>query len=203
LRPRRPRSVFLAGNVLHRPHRQPVVLTDAELTILLACDGGRTISEVVDGTPGATAVLDRLAALGALRLDLEGPVDAWPERLLRKNLELIPDPAARAAALAPVDRMVKARDAVASTAGNPAGLRRALAALAGTFESVTGSPATRRAGENYAGRTLAAPLGLVLDSARWLVNDITDKYREYFAELLDRETARLGGAPVPLPRLLP
>ncbi len=223
LRPRRPRSVFLAGNVLHRPHRQPVVLTDAELTILLACDGRRTISEVVDGTPGATAVLDRLAALGALRLDLEGPVDAWPERLLRKNLELIPDPAARAAALAPVDRMVKARDAVASTAGNPAGLRRALAALAGTFESVTGSPATRRAGENYAGRTLvysdavrdvrvelgaavtralAAPLGLVLDSARWLVNDITDKYREYFAELLDRETARLGGAPVPLPRLL-
>ncbi len=31
LRPRRTRSVFLAGNVLHRPHRQPVTLTDAEV----------------------------------------------------------------------------------------------------------------------------------------------------------------------------
>ena len=49
---------------------------------------------------------------------------------------------------------------------------------------------------------LAAPLGLVLDSARWLVNDVTDRYRVYFADLLDRESARAGGAPVPLPRLL-
>ncbi len=116
----------------------------------------------------------------------------------RDKLELIADPAARAAALAPVDQMIRARDAVAATAGDPAGLRRALAGLAETFEQVTGSPATRRAGANYAGRTLvyhdavrdvrvelgqavtgalAAPLGLVLDSARWLVNDITDRYR--------------------------
>ena len=119
--------------------------------------------------------------------------------------------------------MIRARDAVAGTAGDPAGLRRALAGLAEAFEQVTGAASTRRAGENYAGRTLvyqdavrdvrvelgegvtralAAPLGLVLDSARWLVNDITDRYREYFAELLDAEIARAGGAPVPLQRLL-
>jgi hypothetical protein len=225
LRPRRPRSVFLAGNVLHRPYRQPVTLTDAELRILLACDGSRTISGVLDGAdgPDARAVLTRLAELGALRLDLEGPADAWPERLLREKLELIADPAARAAALEPVDQMIRARDAVAATGGDPAGLQRALASLAETFEQVTGSPATRRAGANYAGRTLvyqdavrdvrvelgeavtralAAPLGLVLDSARWLVNEITDKYRVLFAELLDHEMARAGGAPVPLPRLL-
>jgi hypothetical protein len=225
LRPRRSRSAFLAGNVLHRPHRQPVVLTDAELRILQACDGRRTISDVLDsvGAADARALLTRLAELGALRLDLEGPTDAWPERLLREKLELIADPAARAAALEPVDQMIRARDAVGATNGDPAGLRRALANLAETFEQVTGSPATRRAGENYAGRTLvyqdavrdvrvelgeavtralAAPLGLVLDSARWLVNDITDRYREYFADLLDRESARAGGAPVPLQRLL-
>jgi hypothetical protein len=224
LRPRRTRSVYLAGNVLHRPHRQPVTLTDAELRILLACDGSRTISQVLDnaGTPDARALLARLAELGALRLDLEGPADAWPERLLRDKLELIADPAARAAALAPLDQMIRARDAVAATDGDPAGLQQALASLAQTFEQVTGSASTRRAGENYAGRTLvyqdavrdvrvelgeavtralAAPLGLVLDSARWLVNDITDRYRVYFAELLDRESARTGG-PVPLQRLL-
>lgn len=225
LRPRRTRSVFLAGNVLYRPHRQPVTLTGAELQILQACDGRRTITEVVESAdvPEARAVLTRLAELGALRLDLEGPADTWPERLLREKLELIADPAARAAALEPVDQMIRARDAVAGTAGDPAGLRRALAGLAETFEQVTGSPATRRAGENYAGRTLvyqdavrdvrvelgqavtralAAPLGLVLDSARWLVNDITDRYRVCFADLLDRESARVGGGPVPLQRLL-
>ena len=225
LRPRRTRSAFLAGSVLHRPHRQPVVLTDAELRILLACDDCRTISDVLDsaGGPGASAVLARLAELGALRIDLEGPADAWPERLLREKLELIADPAARAAALEPVDQMIRARDAVAGTDGDPEGLARALASLAETFEQVTGSPATRRAGENYAGRTLvyqdavrdvrvelgaavtralATPLGLVLDSARWLVNDITARYRVLFAELVDRESARAGGAPVPLQRLL-
>jgi Lantibiotic dehydratase, N terminus len=225
LRPRQTRSVFLAGNVLHRPHRPPVTLTDAELRILLACDGRRTVSDVLDsaGTPEARGLLARLAELGALRLDLEGPADAWPDRLLREKLELIADPDARAAALAPVDRMIKARDAVAATDGDPAGLRQALTDLAQTFEQVTGAASTRKDGENYAGRTLvyqdavrdvrvelgaavtralAAPLGLVLDSARWLVNDIAARYRDYFAELVDRESARSGGAPVPLQRLL-
>jgi Lantibiotic dehydratase, N terminus len=225
LRPRRTRSVFLAGNVLHRPHRKPVTLTDAELRVLLACDGRRTISDVLDsaGGPEARTLLARLVEFGALRMDLEGPVDAWPERLLRDQLELIADPAARAAALDPVDQLIRARDALAGTAGDPAGLQRALGSLAETFEQVTGAAATRRAGENYAGRTLvyqdavrdvqvelgeavlralAAPLGLVLDSARWLVNDIMDRYREYFADLLDHESARIGGAPVPLQRLL-
>jgi Lantibiotic dehydratase, N terminus len=225
LRPRRTRSAFLDGNVLRRPHRKPVTLTDAELRILLACDGSRTISDVLDsaGAPDARALLTRLAELGALRMDLEGPADAWPERLLRQQLELIADPDARAAALEPVDQMIKARDAVAATDGDPKGLQRVLAALAETFEQLTGAASTRRAGKNYAGRTLvyqdavrdvrvelgeavtralAAPLGLVLDSIRWLVNEITDRYREYFAELIDRETARAGRAPVPLSRLL-
>ena len=225
LRPRRTRSVFLAGNVLHRPHRQPVTLTDAELGVLLACDGRRTISDVLDtaGTPEARGLLTRLAELGAVRLDLEGPADAWPERLLRGKLELIADPAARAAALAPVDQLIRARDAVAATDGDPAGLQRALAGLAETFEQVTGAASTRKGGESYAGRTLvyqdavrdvrvglgeavtralAAPLSLVLDSARWLVNDITARYRGYFGELVDRESARAGGGPVPLQRLL-
>jgi hypothetical protein len=211
--------------VLHRPHRKPVVLTDAELRILHECDGSRTISDVLEaaGTPETRGLLIRLAELGALRMDLEGPMHAWPERLLRQKLELIADPDARAAALDPVDQLIRARDAVTGTAGDPAGLQRALAGLAATFEQVTGAASTRRAGENYAGRTLvyqdavrdvrvglgetvtralAAPLGLVLDSARWLVNDITARYREYFAELLDGEIARAGGAPVPLQRLL-
>ncbi len=225
LRPRRTRSVYVAGNVLHRPRRPPVTLTDTELEVLRSCDGRRTISDLLDvaGAADARAVLARLAELGAVRLDLEGPADAWPERLLRDKLELIADPVERAAALAPVEQLTGARDAVAATAGDPAGLARALAGLAATFEEVTGASSTRRAGENYAGRTLvyqdavrdvrvelgqavtgalAAPLGLVLDSARWLVNEIMDRYRVLFAELVDRESARTGGTSVPLLRLL-
>jgi len=224
LRPRRPPSTFLAGQVLHRPLRRPVTLTDAEVRVLLACDGSATISDVLAlAGPGARGLLARLAELGAVRLDLEGPVDAWPERLLRDQLELIADPVARAAALEPVDLLIRARDEVAASAGDAVRLSQALASLAETFERVTGSAATRRAGANYAGRTLvyqdavrdvrvdlgeavtgalAAPLGLVLDSARWLVNEITARYREYFADLVDRESARNGGAPVPLQRLL-
>jgi hypothetical protein len=225
LRPRRPRSVFLDGDVLYRPHRKPVTLTGAELRILRACDGTRTISDVLEaaGALGARGLLTRLAELGALRLDLEGPIHSSPEGLLRDRLELIADPDARAAALEPLDQMIRDRDAVAATEGDPDELARALANLAETFEQVTGAASTRKAGENYAGRTLvyqeavrdvrvelgdavigalAAPLGLVLDSVRWLVNDITDRYRVVFTELLDRESARAGGAPVPLLRLL-
>jgi hypothetical protein len=225
LRPRRTRSAVVDGGVLYRPRRGPVALTDAELGVLGACDGSRTIAEVVGGAGSSEArgVLARLAELGALRLDLEGPMDARPERLLRQELELIADRGARAAALAVVEELAGARDAVAGTAGDPAGLARALAGLAETFERVTGASSTRRAGENYAGRTLvyqdavrdvrvelgaavtgalAAPLGLVLDSARWLVNDVMARYRVLFGELVDREAARAGGAPVPLPRLL-
>jgi hypothetical protein len=130
---------------------------------------------------------------------------------------------ARAAALAPVEELVRARDEVAASTGDPAALQRALAGLAATFEDVTGSAATRNAGKMYAGRTLvyqdtvrdvrvelgaavttalAAPLGLVLDSVRWLVNEVTDRYRVVFTELVDREAARSGGAPLPFQRLL-
>jgi len=225
LRPRRTRSTFLVGNVLHRPHRKPVVLTDAELRILLACDGSATIGDVLASTsePNGRALLTRLAELGALRLDLEGPMHAWPERLLRDRLDQIADPAARAAALEPVERMVRAREAVAATAGDAVRLRQALTDLGLVFEEITGSAATRRAGELYAGRTLvyqdtvrdvavelgtavteamARPLGLVLDSVRWLANEITARYRVLFLELLDHETARAGDSSVPLQRLL-
>ena len=225
LRPRRTQSAFLDGNVLRRVLQPPVALTDTELRILMACDGSRTLGDVLVSADGTDVriVLSRLAELGALRMDLESPMHAWPERLLREQLEQIADPAARTAALEPLERIVEARDAVAGTAGDPDGLRLALAGLAATFEKVTGSSATRRAGELYAGRTLvyqdavrdvrvelgaavmaalAGPLGLVLDSARWLMNDIADRYRALFSELFDREVKRTSGAPVPLQRLV-
>ena len=127
-------------------------------------------------------------------------MDAWPERLLRDKLELIADPDAPgggAGAGGPDDqgagrggRHGRGPGRAAAGAGGPGRDVRA-------GDRVARRPAGR--GRTTPGRTLvyqdavrdvrvelgeavtralAAPLGLVLDSARWLVNDITDRYRE-------------------------
>jgi hypothetical protein len=224
LRPRREPSALLVGNRLHHPGRRPVVLSTAQLRMLMRCDGQRTVRELVAGPePDAQALLTGLRDLGALRIGLHVPVQAWPERSLRRELECVGDPAARAAALRPLEEMVSARDAVAAAAGDPDKLHLAMGALAQTFENVTGVPATRRPGSTYAGRTLvyedtvrdvrmqlghavtgalARPLGLVLDSARWLVAEITDRYRSLFLRQFDRECRRVRTDRVPLSRLM-
>lgn len=91
--------------------------------------------------------------------------------------------------------------------------------LEGTFTRLTGLPATRRAGEYYAGRTpvyeecrradtvalgestldgMRAALALVLDSARWYTAAGAALYRRYFGELYRRRAAEPGTAVVPL-----
>jgi len=224
LRPRRDPSVLLAGNRLHFPRRKPAVLSSAQLRMLMRCDGQRTVRELAAAPePDALALLAGLRDLGALQIDLAVPVQAWPEEWLRRQLEHIGDPAVRAAALHPLEEVVAARDAVATAAGDPDKLQQAMISLAQTFERVTGGPATRCAGQTYAGRTLvyedavrdvdvrlgqtvtgtlARPLGLVLDSARWLVAEITDRYEALFLQLFDRECLRARTDRVPLSRLI-
>lgn len=112
----------------------------------------------------ATRRLSRAIGI-ALRLDLEGHMHAWPERLLRDRLSQIADPAARTAALEPV------RD----------------------VQVQLGATLTQ---------ALAPPLGLVLDSARWLVNDVTTQYRTLFGQIFDSESACAGSALIPLARFI-
>jgi hypothetical protein len=224
LRPRRNPSVLLRGNRLHRPGQKPVLLSPRQLRMLMQCDGRRTLSELIAvAEPDALAVLAGLQDLGVLLIDLAVPIQARPEQWLRSEIELIGDPEARAAALRPLEEIVAARDAVAAAAGDPDKLQRALSTLADAFRRVAGTSATRRAGQRYAGRTLvyedtvrdvdvrlgqmvtgvlARPLGLVLDSARWLVGEITERYRSLFLELFDRECRRSGNDRVPLSLLV-
>jgi hypothetical protein len=224
LRPRRDPSTLLAGNRVHSLRRRPAALSPEQLRMLMRCDGRRTVSELLASPePDPRTVLDGLRDLGAVRIDLAVPVQTWPERWLRRHLEGIGDPAVRAEALRPLDDVVAARDAVAAATGDPDALRAAMSALAQTFERVTGRPPTRRPGETYAARTLvyedtvrdlevrlgntmikalAEPLGLMLDSARWLVTDITERYRALFLRLFDGECTRTGTGQVPLYRLL-
>ncbi|MDH6140342.1 hypothetical protein P3T35_002350 [Kitasatospora sp. GP30] len=218
--PRRPASHLLRGSLVARPRRAAVVLAERERALLLRCDGRRTVAEVLadlDGQPDDLLRLTDLADRGLLRLDLLGPAESQPEHTLRRRLEAIGDPGLRERALAPLKRLCALRDEVSAAAGDATRLGEALDRLSAGFESATGAAATRRAGTMYAGRTLiyedavrdvdvqvgaglldaaAGPLGLVLDSADWLVRRVADNYRAVFAELLGNRRAAADGMPL-------
>ncbi|MFJ7245630.1 lantibiotic dehydratase [Kitasatospora sp. NPDC098652] len=231
LTPRRSAADRLGDGVLHRAGKGEQPLTAREHAVLARCDGRRTAREVhaALSAEAAGAEADTLALLADLRerelitLDLEGPIEARPELTLRAKLDRIDDPAVRARALAVLDGICRARDAVAAAAGDAQALATAMDGLNAAFLSATGAAAERHHGRNYAGRTLvyedcvrdvevrlgtelrdelAAPLGLVLDSARWLVGRIAAEYRTLFLGMYDRWSARSGETAMPLARLL-
>ncbi len=225
LRPRVEPSAVLTGPVLELPFRRSATLSAMELRLLRQCDGRRTVQDITGDPPdpGTVATLLRLHQRGAVRIDLTGPLVTSPERALAERIDTIADPAVRARARAPLDELVRARDAVSAAAGDPDRLLRASQALADTFGQLTGSAATRRPGATYAGRTLvyedsvravevhlgrrvtdqlAAPIGLVLDSAVWLANAIGDRYEAKARQLLDRELSLTGSDEMPLLQLL-
>lgn len=219
--PRRALATSVRGGLLRRPLGPPVPLTDAEITLLGRCDGRRTAAELAPD-PGTAEILRRLARIGAVYAGLDGPVDSWPERALRRKLAAIGDGPARARALAGLDALTQARDAAGAAAGAEDVVERT-GKLAEVFGDLTGTGATRRPGEAYAGRTLlyqdarrdvdvvvgqevlgelAAPLGLLLDSARWLAARAAREYLGLFAALHEEEAARSGSADVPLGYLI-
>ncbi|MFD6624289.1 lantibiotic dehydratase [Streptomyces diastaticus] len=169
------------------------------------------------------ACLVRWQSEGLVTLGLEGPVEAWPEETLRRKLERIGAPAVRERLLSVLDGLVSARALVSDAAGDEQKLTAAVDGLNTAFADATGAEAVRRHGEMYAGRTLvyedtvletrvglgkplrdelAAPLGLLLDSARWLVARVADEYRDLFAEKHRKWSARSGEAAMPLSTML-
>ncbi|OLB77877.1 MAG: hypothetical protein AUI14_14865 [Actinobacteria bacterium 13_2_20CM_2_71_6] len=235
--PRPALAVTVTGRILRRPLRPAVELTAGEIALFGLSDGRRTVREVVsqevpsqprtaqdvaETRTGGLSSLARLAQLGAVHIGLEGPVDSWPERALRRKLEAIDDESARGLALASLDALAAARDAVGATR-NAEDFVQENEKLAQIFQKATGAEATRRPGEAYAGRTLvyldtrrdvevvvgravldelAAPLGLLLDSARWLVARAAEGYRDLLLALYDKESARSGSPDVPLGHLI-
>ncbi len=221
LRPRVVPSARLTGRVLRLPFRRATTLTVAEVRVLGRCDGRRTVRDIAGDPPdpGTVAVLLRLWEQGAVRIDLNGALVSFPERDLAEHIDTIPDASVRARARAPLDELVRARDAVSAAAGDPDRLALASAALADTFHRITGGAATRRAGGAYAGRTLvyedavravevdlgrrvtdrlAAPLGLLLDSAQWLANTIGERCEARARRLMDQA----GGDAMPYLQVL-
>ncbi|MFU8874622.1 thioesterase domain-containing protein [Micromonospora sp. SL4-19] len=221
----RPQLAIRDRTVL-RPGRPPVPLSPVEAALLAAADGQRSAADLVaDPAVGLRrpddgyALLDRLVERELITWDATLPVSPDAERVLLARIEAIGDPEPRAAARAGFDQLCAARDSVAAAAGDPERLRIALDALDGTFTELTGVPASRRAGQMYAGRTicyedtardldvvfgapllavLAAPLDVLLRAARWMANALADAYGEVFRGLYEELRAEADGGPVAL-----
>jgi hypothetical protein len=220
LAPRLVGGCHLEGTTLLRPHGEPVELTAAHAELLRSCDGVTTVRDL--GEDALPVLLD-WQERGLLHLTLEGPMEAHPEHTLRDKLDNVGDPVARRWALDRLEELVQAKDTVAASAGDADKVLATVAELDETFRRLTGTDATRRHGEAYAGRKLVyedtgravelelgmpvqraigAPLGLLADSARWLVARAGENYLALLGKLFDKCLAHDSGTSVPLARLL-
>ncbi|MEV4482964.1 lantibiotic dehydratase [Micromonospora coxensis] len=213
--PTLPPHLSLSDRRVTRPLLPPTELTAVEARLLAACDGRTPAVTLVQrllagGETGlrsaddAYLLLDRLVDRSLLTWDAGLPVSPEAEHVLRERIEAIDDAPVRAEAAAAFGRLCAARDAVAAAAGDPDRLGAALAALNAEFTAVTGRPATRQAGQMYAGRTvlyeetardleftvgstvldaLAEPLAIVLTAARWLTAEVGAAGERLIADL--------------------
>lgn len=148
--------------------------------------------------------LEQLEAQNLIVWQVEVKHEARAERPLRELLAGVEDEAARSRALELLDKMEEAKANIARSAGDPEQLMSALGQLDVLFEEETGEEATRRDGQMYAGRTLVyedccrdveveigtdilevlnEPLGLMLESARWMAWRVGEEYRAAFHEI--------------------
>ncbi|GAA1369492.1 lantibiotic dehydratase [Catellatospora chokoriensis] len=166
---------------------------------------------------------DTLAALADLAVvdwRFRVPLDHQPELALREQIARIADPDVRAELLAVLDRLDAARLKISRIAGaglQPIRLTEAMTELDTEFGLATGESARRHATGRHTGHgrrllyldttrdvevilgpelqaALAEPLGLLLDSARWLTAQVAELARNTFDALLDR----LGRSQIPL-----
>ncbi|HEX9031855.1 MAG TPA: lantibiotic dehydratase, partial [Streptosporangiaceae bacterium] len=117
-----------------------------------------------------------------------------------------------------IDELTAARNELAGAAGDAERVAEAMASLEATFTRLAGVPPTRRAGELYAGRTLAyeeclrgdtmrlgqdaldgirAALELILDSSRWFTTACGELYARHFDEAYRQRAAVLRTDAVP------
>jgi hypothetical protein len=228
--PRRVPFMGLDGTLLRIALAPPVPLTPAEAAVMRACDGirdARGVAAEVLADPRSElgdvaevfAVLARLADSRWLIWEAEAaPQDTRPEHSMRALLSRVTDDGIRGPAEKALDELTAARDELAGAAGDAERVAVAMTDLEATFTRLAGLPPTRRAGELYAGRTLAyeeclrgdtarlgadaldglrAPLALVLDTARWFSAASGALYAQHFEEAYRQRVAALGTDVVP------
>jgi hypothetical protein len=189
------------GGVLRQPRRPPVPCGDLTGAILSRVDGDRSVRTVVDHVARATgddagevrSELLRLRDRGVVLVGFRVPHHERPDLLLREQVERLPDPMVRSELLGALDRVTAAATAAADARGAVAvttAIREVSRSLVAA--GCTASSTARRASH---GRTpvyldcrrdidvalgadlidgLATPLGVLLDSARWLAAEVAD-----------------------------
>lgn len=230
--PRLNPTLRVAGRALLRPFAGPLLLSETDAALLVACDGERTAKQLTTAFNQASPtqpiseaeVLERLESFradGFIAWDLEVPIEPYPERSLGVLLSQIGDAEVKEWAFSCLRKLEDGRRAVANSAGNAAKLDQALADLELAFTSVTGRAPTKSAGKTYAGRTLvyedcrrnievaigegilqslAAPLSLLLTSARWLSFELAKAFKHSCREIYIDLARTTGGQKVDFSR---
>src|ERR1019366_1898902 len=165
--PRRMPFLGVDGTLLRLPLTPAMPLTPAEAAIMRASDGtrdARAVAAAVLADPSAGlrdvaevyALMGRLADSRRLAWQVDvAPQDTWPERSMGALLARVTDDSVRGPAEKALDELTAARDELARAAGDAEQVAVAMAGLEETFTRLAGVPPTRRAGELYAGRTVA------------------------------------------------
>ncbi|HET7017806.1 MAG TPA: amino acid adenylation domain-containing protein, partial [Streptosporangiaceae bacterium] len=228
--PRRMPFLGLEATMLRLPLAPPVPLTRAEAAVMRACDGIRDANEIAamviaDPSSGISDIAESFAVIGRLadsnRLAWQfdvAPQDLWPERSARAVLARVTDEGVRGPAEKALNELAAAFEELAAAAGDAERVAESMAGLEATFSRLSGAAPTRRAGELYAGRTLAyeeclrgdtvrlgqdvldgvrEALALVLDSARWFMAEVGQEYAQHFEEAFRQRAAALGSDVVP------
>lgn len=203
LAPRRAPHIRVAEGMVILPDGRREPIEQVGEAVLTAADGrtpAADLAALVAAQHSPTTPDQVLRTLGELRAKgwliwkLELPPTTRPEVALRALLEQV-EPTVRGPALARLDTLERARDAVADAAMDPQHLATAMAALDEAFIDATGSSTTRNDGLTYGGRTLSylecrrdltvrvgqglvdamAPMALILDSIRWLLHRVGEQ----------------------------
>ncbi|MFI8083398.1 lantibiotic dehydratase [Kitasatospora sp. NPDC086009] len=203
--PRRVPFVRLEEDAVRVPGRPPRPVEPETLRVLRLCDGTRTAHAIQQETgPGTDvpALLDELVRRRWITWQLDLPADIRPDRRLRTALERIGEPAVRAEALARLDELERAGEAVRAAADDPERLVAALTEVEQTFQRVTDAAAKReKSGTTAPGRAVVyqdcrraahvtlgsrvlealAPLELLMDGAAWLAAALAARVSERVA----------------------
>lgn len=214
--------IRLEGNALHVPSSPPISLSAKQTALLRCCNGRSSAIAIAtslvnnhdfSSTEEVYNLLGGFNDSGLISWRFEIPIESHPEATLRRLLQQVGDEALRANGLRALDELENKRDLIASSCGNPRKLGEAMADLEAAFTRLTGSASTRAAGKTYAGRTLvfedcrrditvelgpefireiAAPMSLLLASARWVTYQIANLYRKAFKETYEKIARETG-----------
>ena len=189
------------GVVLRRPFRSPLSPDPAVAALLAAIDGTSRFAAVVQRAAARCGLAEQVVTEEAVRLRDAGvldigfrlPVDEHPERWLRDEAAEIADAGLRHEMLSVLDQLDRRRSVITAVVTDPEPLAAALDELEAYLTKVTASPAVVTKQQKATGRTpvyadcrwdldvtlgaplidrLRAPLGILLDSVRWLTSEV-------------------------------